>query len=102
MPDFLMETEKHEALLNELLDGEIEQSRKTEILQELRNSHNAVVEGVNELSQTNEKLTKNNDDLVTSNSQLFRQLGIVGADDESSKNMQEQDKSETITLEEII
>src|SRR5690606_15487516 len=92
-----MDREKHEALLNELLNPELEQSRRTEILQELRNDHNSATEGFKEITKKNERLQRDNDDLIVSNSKLFRQAGIVGTEMEEKE--EKKDFSETITLE---
>ena len=58
--DFLMEKERFEELLNELLDSELEHSRRTEILQELRVAQNNTYQGVEELSKRVEKLQRDN------------------------------------------
>lgn len=101
MADFLKGKDEHEALLNELLDGNIDQTRKTEILQELRTEHTAIREGVQSLEESNEKYEKNNNDLITSNSQLFRQLGYL--DNENQKPPEEESKefSETVTVDDL-
>jgi len=91
--------EEHEELLSELLIPELEQARKTEILQELRVDFRSERATVEELTQIREKLEKNNSDLVVSNSQLFRQVGIVGTKDEATEEKKE--LSQTITIEEL-
>lgn len=97
--DFLMEKERFEELLNELLDTELEHSRRVEILQELRVAQNNTYQGVEELTKRAEKLQRDNDDLVISNSKLFRQLG---SNNEEEKEVVEQKEfSETITLEQL-
>lgn len=92
-----MEREKHEALLNELLNTEIDHSRRTEILQELRVDHSTTHSEVGELSQTKTRLEKDNADLIVSNSKLFRQLGVVGTPEE--KKEEQKDYSQTVTIE---
>lgn len=94
-----MEREKHEALLNELLNTEIEHSRRTEILTELRADHSNSLSEMGELSQTKERLAKDNADLIVSNSKLFRQLGVVGTPEE--KKEEEKDFSNTVTIESL-
>lgn len=94
-----MERDAHETLLNELLNPELETSRKTEILQTLRVDYNATLGSLDELSQTKEKLSKDNQDLIISNSKLFRQLGVVSAPED--EKLQEKSKSETITLDDL-
>lgn len=96
----MLEREKHEDLLNELLDVELETSRKTEILQELRVDHVAKGESITEYDERTNKLEKDNYDLVASNSRLFRQSGIVG-NEGKEKEVEEQEYSETVTLEEL-
>ena len=95
-----MEREKHEELLNELLSADLENSRKTEILQELRADNTQMLESAETLTSSNEKLQKDNDDLVLSNSKLFRQMGIVG-NENKEKEEEQKEYSETVTLEEL-
>ena len=73
-----MPKEDHENLLNELLTPELEHSRRKEILQLLRTDYGTVLADFGDINKSNEKLQKDNDDLIVSNSQLFRQIGIVG------------------------
>ena len=94
-----MERENHEAILNELLNPEIEQSRRTELLQELRVDYGTVITEHTELTQLNEKLQSDNSDLVISNSKLFRQIGITDQKDE--EEVKEKEFSETVTLENL-
>lgn len=92
-----MDRETHEAILNELLNPEIEQSKRTELLQELRVDYGSVITDHSELTQTNEKLLADNSDLVISNSKLFRQIGIT--DQKDNEEVKEKEFSETVTLE---
>lgn len=95
-----MDKEEYENLLTELLNADLEQSRRTEILQLLRTDYNTVHNDFSELTASNEKLTAKNDDLVHANSMLFRKAGIEG----SPERKQEEEKktfSETITIEDI-
>lgn len=94
-----MERENHEAILNELLNPEIEQSRRTELLQELRVDYGTVITEHTELTQSNEKLQSDNSDLVISNSKLFRQIGIT--DKKDNEEVKEKEFSETVTLENL-
>lgn len=96
-----MEREGHEDLLNELLDAELDHTRRAEVLQTLRANYTGVVEGIDEMTKTNEKLTNVNDDLLLSNSKLFRQVGVVGEMEEKKEEEQQKEFSETVTLEEI-
>lgn len=95
-----MERQQHEDYLNELLNPEIEQSRRTEILQELRQDYGTILADITEKDTVLEKLQNDNNDLVISNSKLFRQIGII---EDGSKNPKEEQKefSETISLEQL-
>ena len=96
----VMKKEDHESLLNELLDPELETSRRTEILQLLRNDYNTVIAEHEEMTANIEKLQKDNSDLVLSNSKLFRQIGIMG-NTEKEEELEQKEFSETITIEEL-
>ena len=95
-----MERDAHENLLSELLNPELEQSRRTDILQELRADYATVLTDFDTISKTNSKLQKDNDDLIVSNSKLFRQAGIVG-DEKKEEQEEKKEFSETVTLEEL-
>jgi hypothetical protein len=97
----LMEREKHETLLNELLNSELDISRKTEILQELRVDHVTGHSKFEEITTSHTKLQRDNDDLVISNSKLFRQLGTVGGNEEQKQEEKVKEFSETVTLESL-
>jgi regulator of replication initiation timing len=92
-----MKREDHETLLNELLDSGLEQSRRTEILQQLRVDYNNVTTEFGELTENTKKLQLDNSDLVLSNSKLFRQLGVTGTPEEPKEK--QKDFSESITIE---
>lgn len=94
-----MSKEEHEALLNELLVADLEHARRTEILQQLRMDYGTVHADFNVLTDANKNLQKNNDDLIVSNSQLFRQLGVVGENTEKKQEEVQKNFSETVTLE---
>ncbi len=95
-----MDREVYEELLNTLLDPELEQSRRTEILQELRVDYNNVLTNHEETTKKIEKLSKDNSDLVVSNSKLFRQIGVVG-DEKLEEKEEQKEFSETVTIEEL-
>jgi hypothetical protein len=95
-----MERDVHEKLLSELLTADLEHSRRTEILQELRADYSNVLGDFENLNKSSEKLQKDNDDLVRANSMLFRQAGIYDKEDKKEEQ-QQKDFSETITLEQI-
>ena len=93
-----MTREEHEEILNQLLNPELEQSQRTELLQSLRVDYGTVLAETLDLNNRNEKLTADNNDLIISNSKLFRQIGITT---ETKKEEEEKDFSETITLENL-
>ena len=95
-----LDRDGHEALLNELLDSELETSRRTEILQELRVDYSTASQSIEDFTSKTAKLQSDRDDLVVSNSKLFRQLGVVG-DDVKEEEVEKKEYSETVTLEEI-
>lgn len=95
-----MDREKHEELLEELLTEELPIDRKTEILQDLRSEHVATHENFSALEQTNSKLSKDKEELLMSNSKMFRQLGVTGNDD-LEKEHEEKEFSETVTISEL-
>lgn len=95
----VMKREDHEALLNELLNTELEHSRRTEILQQLRVDHSNTHSEYEELSSTKSRLEKDNADLIVSNSKLFRQLGVVGTPEEPKEEQKE--FSQTVTIESL-
>jgi len=94
-----MERNNHEEILNELLTPDLETSRKTELLQSLRADYSNVLTDFSTLAQTKEKLEKDNDDLIVSNSKLFRQIGIVDTD--VKKKEDQKSFSETITIDQL-
>jgi hypothetical protein len=95
----LMNRDEHEALLNEMLNPEIEHSRRTEILQQLRVDHVTGHSDYEEVSKTANKLRSDNEDLIISNSKLFRQIGITGVDEKGKEKEEKKEFSETVTLE---
>lgn len=94
-----MSREDHENLLNELLTPDLDHTRRTEILQQLRTQHTQDVTDFEELTNTSTRLQADNDDLVIANSKLFRQLGVTKPEDKKEEETKE--FSETITLEDI-
>lgn len=96
----ILEREAHEALLNELLDGELPTSRRTEILQDLRVDHTTATQGIADMTDKTSKLQANHDDLIVSNSKLFRQLGVVGGEEDKEEETQKE-YSETVTISQL-
>jgi len=96
----MMSRDEHENLLSELLTPELEHSRKTEILQLLRKDNGVAHSEFEEMSRSNEKLTKDNADLVVSNSKLFREVGLHDRPDKQEE-VQQKEFSETVTIENL-
>lgn len=94
-----MEREKHEEILNELLTPDLEVSRRTELLQSLRADYSTVITDHTENTKSVEDLRKDNNDLIISNSKLFRQIGVVGKEEE--EKVEEKEFSETVTLTQL-
>jgi regulator of replication initiation timing len=95
----LIERDQFEGLLTELLNSELEHSRRTEILQELRVAQGNAYSEFDEHSKKLNKLEKDNSDLILSNSKLFRQLG--NTEPEQKKKEVEKEFSETVTIEQF-
>jgi mRNA degradation ribonuclease J1/J2 len=91
-----MEREAYEAILNDLLNPELEQSRRTELLQNLRVDYGTVISEHEEHTGKIKKLSEDNSDLVVSNSKLFRQIGLTNKEDKKEEAKKE--FSETITI----
>lgn len=94
-----MPREDYEAILQDLLNPELEQSKRTELLQNLRVDYGTVISEHEEHTGKIKKLSEDNSDLVVSNSKLFRQIGLTDRTD----NKEEEKKafSETITISQI-
>lgn len=94
-----MEIKEHEAILNGILesvtDGEA-RSRIVEHLEALREDYGATTEALTSANTTLEKLKKDNEALVISNSKLFRERAIV---EQPENNEPETDKN--ITLDDL-
>jgi hypothetical protein len=94
-----MDREEHENLLNELNNPELEHTRRSEILQQLRTDYTGVHTDFEAITTERDKFKGDNLDLVVANSKLFRQLGKfeTGKEDE----VKEKDFSESITIESL-
>lgn len=95
-----MSKEEYENLLNELNNPELEHSRRTDLLQTLRTDYTSVLTDFEDFTSKVEKLEKDNKELVVSNSQLFRQVGIIG-DPKLEEKEEQKEFSETVTLEQL-
>lgn len=96
-----MDREEHEALLLEMLNPEIERQRMTEILQVVRADYVGVHTDFENHTKESTRLKKDNDNLIVSNSQLFRQTGIIGENEKQKEEVTKKSFSEAITLEQI-
>lgn len=94
-----MERDAHEAILADLLNPELEQSRRTDLLQQLRVDYGTVIADHTEHTSTIEKLTIDNSDLVVANSKLFRERGYVDKKDKEEE--QKKEFSETVTISQL-
>ena len=94
-----MSRDDYEAILNDLLNPELEQSRRTELLQNLRVDYGTVISEHEEHTGKIKKLSEDNSDLVVSNSKLFRQIGLTNTEDKVEEKKKE--FSETITISQI-
>lgn len=95
-----MDIKEHENLINELNNTELTHERRSEILSALRQDYGTVVEEHTELSTTTSKLKQEKEDLLLTNSKLFRQLGQQENPD-LQKEQEEQSFSETVTISDL-
>lgn len=95
-----MTREEYENLLNELNNPELEHAKRTEYLQTLRVDYAGVLEDTDKTSKRLQELEKDNQDLIMSNSKLFRQVGIQG-DPELENKEKQKTISETITIDQL-
>jgi hypothetical protein len=95
----LMERSKFESLLNDLNNPELEHARRTDILQELRVAQSTAYKYEEDTTKKINHLEKDNNDLLLSNSKLFRQIGndLNPPKEEETKK----EFSETITIEQL-
>jgi hypothetical protein len=91
--------EEHDNLLSELLTPDLDASRRTEILQSIRDNYTEATTSMEVLAKDKEKLEKDNSALVVANSKLFRSSGIVV--DDKPKNDEKKEFSQTVTIEQL-
>jgi len=96
-----IERERHEEILAELLKEDLEISKRTELLDELRNVNNNDIQVLTEKEEALKRLSKQKEDLVVSNSMLFRKLGIESEKEAGGDTLAQKSFSETITLEKL-
>ena len=94
-----MNPEELEEMLNKLNNPDLEHTERTEILQTIREENNNVYQTMNETNESLEKLQQEKLNLLESNSQLFRKLGVQ---EEKKPGVEtETDLSETIKLSDL-
>jgi phage I-like protein len=91
--------EEREQLLADLLNPEIDHTTRSEHLQKLRVSLDTADGEIDDFTKSNAKLKTDNEDLIISNSKLFRQLGVVGAPEDKKEEEKVKEFSETVTIE---
>lgn len=97
-----MNPEEHEEILNTLLNPELEQSQRTELLGKLRADYGSVVTDHRSMSGEMERLNNQNKDLLVTNSQLFRERGVAQYPKEDQQKLKEQERAETIQVSDIL
>ncbi|UOX39803.1 capsid assembly scaffolding protein [Bacillus phage Chedec 11] len=93
-----MDLKEHEKILSQLNNPELSHSDRTDLLQQLRQDYGTVISEYTDLTANVEKLRNENQDLVVSNSKLFRQVGITESQEEE---VQKEEFSETVTIEQL-
>lgn len=96
-----MKPEEHEEILNTLLNPELEQSDRTELLNKLRADYGSVITDHRDMTGNLEKLNKEKENLLITNSQLFRERGIAQYPDDK-KEVKDKEIAETIKVSDII
>lgn len=94
----LIEREAFEEILNKL-HGEIDHSEKTDLLQQLRVAQGNAYNEFEDLGEQLNKVKADNNDLLLSNSKLFRQLEITKPAPEPE--LKKKEFSETVTIEQL-
>ena len=94
-----MDRDQYEAILSDLLNPELEQSKRTDLLQQLRVDYGTVIADHEEHTTKLQKLTEDNADLVVANSKLFRERGYVSEKDKEEDKKKE--FSETVTISQL-
>ena len=94
-----MNPEELEEMLNKLNNPELEHTERTEILQTIREENNNVYQTMNETNESLEKLQQEKLNLLESNSQLFRKLGVQ--EEKKQTNDKETNVSESIKLSDL-
>src|SRR5690625_6711066 len=73
-----MTKEEYEEILNKLVDKDLEQSERTELLQTLRSDYNTVLSDFEDFEKKTAKLEKDNNDLVVRSEEHTSELQSRG------------------------
>lgn len=97
-----MKPEDHEEILNKLLNPELDQMERTNLLNDLRADYGTVITDHRENTETLGKLKQDKETLLMTNSQLFRERGIQQYPPEDQKEIKQKEIAETIQVDDII
>ena len=95
-----MTRDEYEELLGKLNNAELTHADRTDLLQQLRADYSGVLDDHAKHSEELQRLQKDNEDLVLSNSKLFRMTAIDVKDEDNKKD--DKEFSETVTLESLL
>ena len=91
-------------MLDELSTGELDESRRVEIINEIGQQHNAGLEQYEELQQTLEQSSNQLNESRDAMAKMYNQLNAhnLGTGIEVAGTQQEEDKQATISLDELL
>lgn len=95
-----MSRDEYEERLSKLNNPELTHTERTELLQELRADYSGVLDDHQAFESNISKLEKDNQDLLMSNSKLFRSLSIEDKSEDNKKN--DREFEETVTLTQLL
>lgn len=95
-----MTREEYEDHLSKLNNPELTHSERTEVLQLLRADYSTVIDDHQTYESNLSRLKQDNDDLVLSNSKLFRMAGIDKKEDDTKPD--EKEFSESVSLSKLL
>lgn len=97
-----LKPEQHEEMLTELLGGELEESRKAEIVLSLREDRASFEKTSSEIQSNIEKLKSKNESLIEANVNYFNKLSAQERDFDGYKEKQKEEKKKTVTLSDLL
>jgi len=97
-----LKPEEHEEMLTELLGGEIEESRKAEIVLSLREDRASFEKTSTEIQSNMEKLKKKNDSLIEANVNYFNKLSAQERDFEGFQEKKKEELKKNVTLSDLL